>query len=473
MIVALGCLLISNTLFLEQYYINDKQNNILEAYVTINDASNEGTLLSDEFDVQLEKLGDRYNLNILVVNVDSNVIKSVGNDAERTMLQLWNHLFLTSGTEEDYIINEEQYKMKIVVDDKTGTENIEMWGVLDNSNLFLIRTPIESIQDSVSIANQFLGYLGIVVILGSALIIWMITRKITEPISELTNISEKMAHLDFETKYNGNSQNEIGILGDNFNSMSMALEQTISELKTANAKLMKDIQKKDKLDQMRTEFLSNVSHELKTPISLIQGYAEGLIDGIYEDDENKNFYCSVIVDEADKMNTMVKKLLSLNQLEFGSDEITMERFDIVELVNNYIQSANIMIVQNNCRIQIEESNPVFVWGDEFKVEEVFMNYFTNAMNHVSGERIIDVKFQIKENRIRVTVFNTGDSIPEESIAQVWEKFYKVDKARTREYGGSGIGLSIVKAIMESMNQKYGVDNYTNGVAFWFELELVL
>ena len=223
---------------------------------------------------------------------------------------------------------------------------------------------------------------------------------------------------------------------------------------------------------MRKEFLSNVSHELKTLIALIQGYAEGLREGINDDAESRDFYCEVIMDEAAKMNTMVKKLLTLNQLEFGNDLINMERFDIVALIRNYIQSAAILTKQNEIEVRMEKYAPIYVWADEFKVEEVFMNYFSNAANHCSGEKIIDVKLEQFDGGVRINVFNTGEPIPEEAIGHIWEKFYKVDKARTREYGGSGVGLSIVKAIMDSMNQNYGVENYINGVLFWFELETV-
>ena len=129
---------------------------------------------------------------------------------------------------------------------------------------------------------------------------------------ELVKISERVANLDFNAQYTGKVDNEVGILGANINHMSSELEKTISELKTANNELMNDIQKKIELEGMRTEFLSNVSHELKTPIALIQGYAEGLRDGIQDDAEERDFYCGVIVDEAQKMNQMVKKLLNLN-----------------------------------------------------------------------------------------------------------------------------------------------------------------
>ena len=215
-----------------------------------------------------------------------------------------------------------------------------------------------------------------------------------------------------------------------------------------------------------------MSHELKTPIALIQGYAEGLSEGVNDDPESRSYYCEVIMDEAARMNHMVQKLMTLNQLEFGNDVVTMERFDLTAMVRNYLQSAEILAKQNEITVCMEEYEPIYVWGDEYKVEEVFMNYFSNAVNHCGGEKKIIVTLTQEEKKVRAGVFNTGNPIPEEAIPHLWEKFYKVDKARSREYGGSGVGLSIVKAIMESMNQGFGVENYTNGVLFWFELEKV-
>ncbi len=304
----------------------------------------------------------------------------------------------------------------------------------------------------------------------SALVILLVSGKVTEPIMELVRISGKMIQLDFDAKYTGNSKTEIALLGKNINELSETLENTISELKSANNELKRDIERKNKIDEMRIEFLSNVSHELKTPIALIQGYAEGLKEGISEDEESKDFYCEVIMDEAAKMNNMVKKLLTLNQLEFGNDTVTLERFDITALVMTYLQSVELLCTQKGIRVQMREYPPIHVWADEFMVEEVFGNYFSNAMNHAALDKVIDVKLVLKEGKVRVSVFNSGHPIPEDSISHIWEKFYKVDKARTREYGGSGVGLSIVKAIMNAIHQEYGVKNYENGVEFWFELD---
>ena len=304
----------------------------------------------------------------------------------------------------------------------------------------------------------------------SGIVILVMTNRITRPISELTKLSEKMSDLDFDARYQSRAGNEIDVLGDNFNKMSRKLESTISELKSANNKLQKDIEDKIKIDEMRKEFLDNVSHELKTPIALIQGYAEGLNENISDDPESREFYCEVIMDEASKMNKLVKNLLTLNQLESGKDAPVMERFDIVSLIRGVLGSMHIMIEQKEATVIFEETEPVYVWADEFKIEEVVTNYTSNALNHLDGERKVEIKVLQEEDCVKVTVFNTGTPIPEEDIPNLWNKFYKIDKARTREYGGSGIGLSIVKAIIESMNQKYGVCNYDNGVEFWFTLD---
>ena len=160
--------------------------------------------------------------------------------------------------------------------------------------------------------------------------------------------------------------------------MSRKLESTISELKSANNKLQKDIEDKIKIDEMRKEFLDNVSHELKTPIALIQGYAEGLNENISDDPESREFYCEVIMDEASKMNKLVKNLLTLNQLESGRDEMTVERFDIVTLIRGVLQSMDIMIQQKEAKVSFDAEKPVHVWADEFKIEEVVTNYTSTA-----------------------------------------------------------------------------------------------
>ncbi|MBD5444923.1 MAG: two-component sensor histidine kinase [Lachnospiraceae bacterium] len=465
------CWFINNT-FLEDYYIRNKQTVLMNTYDYMNLASNEGKISTEEFDIEFQKICGRNNISFILLDAETHTLKTSEDDREMLSRRLLDDLFDNVNYDNINVLEKgSNYEIRIILDDRTKTEYMEMWGVLDNGHLFLFQNPIESIKESVKLANRFLAYVGIIAaVLGVITGLW-VSGKIAKPIMELTQISERMIHLDFDAKYSGNSRTEIALLGHNINELSYTLEKTISELKTANNELQRDIERKNEIDEMRKEFLSNVSHELKTPIALIQGYAEGLKEGINDDAESRDFYCDVIMDESAKMNLMVKKLLTLNQLEFGNDTVTMERFDIVSLIQNYIHSAEILTRQKDISVRMQDYEPIYVWADEFKTEEVFMNYFSNAINYVLYEKIIDVKLHKMGNKVRISVFNTGKPIPEESLEHLWEKFYKVDKARTREYGGSGIGLSIVKAIMESMGQEYGVINYDNGVEFWYELEM--
>lgn len=460
-----------NIIFLEQYYIRSKTSIILEAYKSIRLAANSDTYNTKEFVEELDDVCGVNNITVFVMDIDSQVWYASRNGGTELEKRLAAYLFGLLNDNSMKVIEEgEDYTLRRV--QEGGDEYLEMYGRLNTGISFIMRTPVESIRESAKVANRFLAYIGMAATLTGGIIIWFISGKITRPILELSRISEKMVHLDFDAKYRGGAHNEIDLLGENINKLSASLERSISELKTANNELQKDIEKKEEMEEMRKEFLSNVSHELKTPIALIQGYAEGLSEGVNDDPESRSFYCEVIMDEAAKMNNMVQKLLTLNQLEFGNDVVTMERFDLTALLNNYIQSAQILTKQQGIQICMEENVPVYVWGDEYKTQEVFNNYFTNAVNHCKGEKKIIISLTREKEKVRVGVFNTGDPIPEEAIPHLWEKFYKVDKARTREYGGSGVGLSIVKAIMESVNQDYGVENYNNGVQFWFELESV-
>ena len=464
------CWFINHT-FLPRYYAENREKAILDTYNLLNDAAANSRFTSEAFQIELEKISGRFNIMGVIQDAGGIIIGTFGNDMEMLQGLLWDRLYVP--VQDPQILSQsDYYTIQRVTDSKTRTEYMEMVGWLCGGQVVYMRTPLENIRESAAIANRFLLYVGIAGVLVSSIVIWFVSRKITEPILELAHISERMTRLDFEAKYTGKGKNEISILGDNINALSETLYETIKELKTANNELQKDIEKKNQTDEMRKEFLSNVSHELKTPIALIQGYAEGLKEGINDDAESRAFYCDVIMDEAAKMNQMVKKLMTLNQLEFGYDVVSMERFDIVLLIRNYIHSAGILTKQNDISVRMAYEASLYVWGDEFKTEEVFANYFSNAVNHCEGEKIIEVRLVQTGNKVRIEVFNTGERIPEESMPHLWEKFYKVDKARTRAYGGSGVGLSIVKAIMESMNQGYGVRNDLDGVTFWFELETV-
>ena len=464
-VIAFVLIALSNSFLLERYYVAKKTDAIQDVYEKLNQYD---SLTSDKVQ-SLKSICIEKNISWVILDTNhSEILDYDSRNANRLYASLFGYITGVAPAKSSTLEETDNYTLEVNRD--MDMDYLDMWGMLDNNNVFLIRLPMAGISDSIQISNMFYLYTGMIVVAISILAIWFLSQRLTKPLEELTDISIRMSNLDFNAKYESGGEDEIGVLGQNFNKMSKELKQTISELKTANNELQKDIEKKERIDDMRKEFLSNVSHELKTPIALIQGYAEGLKECINDEAESRDFYCEVIIDEAAKMNNMVKKLLTLNQLEFGNDQISMECFDLTELVRGVVNSAQLLADQKDAQILFVQDTSVYVWGDEFKIEEVVTNYVSNAINHIDGERKIEIKMQRREGHIRLSVFNTGKPIPEEDIDKIWIKFYKVDKARTREYGGSGIGLSIVKAIMESMNQKFGVKNYENGVEFWFELE---
>ena len=533
-------LLLFNITFSEKFYMKDKQEAMLNAYESIDDACDQyssGSLADTDLKNNLEQVSTSKGMSVIIVNSDWTTfyVSTQGDEMmlERLKKSIFNNdIFqgisdksssaqqgqpdasndgngevpdkqpddMDGGDEADknngkknppekiidmsgngasetreILYQSDRYTVQKVYDNRLLDDYIELWGTLNNGNFILIRTPIQGIKDNVHISNTFITYIGIGTLIIGIVAAFVLSSYISRPIKQLSNIAERMSELDFDVKYDGKDKGEIGLLGNSMNNMSKKLEENISQLKAANLELQRDIDKKEKLEQMRTDFLSNVSHELKTPIALIQGYAEGLKEGITDDPESMDFYCSVIVDEAAKMNDMVKRLLTLNQIEFGEDELVMERFDINELVKSVASANELRASQKELKITCDIKDiPLYVWADEYKVEEVITNYISNAINHCCNENIIKVAVgQIDKENVRVSVFNTGKNIPEEDIDHIWEKFYKVDKARTREYGGNGIGLSIVKAIVESMGKKCGVNNLPDGVEFWFDLDCKL
>ncbi len=497
-VLAAGAILVCwllNSIFLEKYYVYQKKADMVESFRVISDASGDSQLESDEFEIVFDNICANGNISCLVLTTEGQVVRSSSADDSQMMQEMVQTILTLN--QQEVLQTEDDYQLLSTTDKRLNSEYLVLIGSLENGELVIMRTALESIRESADLSNQLLLIVGLITIAVSMVIGALMARRITKPIVQLTDISKKMVDLNFEAKYvpgawkrdpnlrfgylrrqrhmlsvNGDdsiSGNEIDQLGDHMNRLSETLEQTISELKSANISLQQDIEKKTQIDEMRKEFLSNVSHELKTPLALIQGYAEGLQECINDDAESRDFYCDVIIDEAGKMNRMVKKLLTLNQLEFGNDQVSMERFDITELVTGIANASRILMEKQEMTLEMDLPPAVYVWGDEFKLEEVVTNYLSNAINHCEGEKRIRIFYTQTEDLLRVSVFNTGKPIPEEDINQIWDKFYKVDKARTREYGGSGIGLSIVKAIMDAHGQQCGVINREDGVEFWMEL----
>lgn len=473
-----------NIFFLEKYYENYKIGRLGDTFDAVDQIYREEGV--DDLNLKLEQLTSKQGVTMYVFRTYKytlgtfiEVLHPAGmSETQRKLLEreIYYYNLVKKGKVQGSkrIHEKENYSIFKHFDSRLETNYIELYGNLDDDKTVFIRSNYNNIRESVEIANRFFVYVGVVALLLGSLIMYLIGVNFTKPIEKLSEMTKEISKLNFDSKYHEDREDEIGELGKSINTLSEKLEAMISDLKSANNALKSDIRQKEKEDELRKEFLSNITHEFKTPIALIQGYAEGLKDNVNEAPEDKDFYCDVIIDEAAKMNLMVKNLLSLNQLELGMNKPEFERFDLSALIKSVVSSMDMLLRNQGIYCSFEYVEPIFVWADEFLVEEVLTNYISNAMNHAikneEGKKLISVKYELFHDRVRVSVINTGKPIPEEDVARIWDKFYKVDKARTREYGGSGIGLSIVKAIMVSLNRDYGVKNWDNGVEFWFELD---
>ena len=236
------------------------------------------------------------------------------------------------------------------------------------------------------------------------------------------------------------------------------------------------MKKKSKIDEMRKSFISDVSHELKTPIALIQGYSEGLLENVNSDPESRKFYAEVILDETNKMDKMVKQLLELTKLEYEKREFNNSGFNVVELEKEIVRSSQVMLEEKDVKVEFETDEKIEVFADDMYISQIITNYLTNAIKHVKdvdGDKFIKITNTVLQDKgkVRVKVFNTGNNISEENLTRVWNRFFKADEARNRDDGGSGIGLSIVRAIMNNYGNDFGVENKDNGVEFYFEVDL--
>lgn len=482
--IAIVCVAwIISRFMIEDFYLINAKKTLVDTFYSCNDFVKS---IENDDSLEVNGVGDFYgnvknsgNSLIVIINKENMQIYSSAYINRKMSLSIQsiienNDFGMISRTPERYIIKLSSISDNLFdyngdgIDDTSLGSTLDLYGVLDNGNIVILRRNFETLNTSMQFAAKFFTIATFALILLETFALLILTHRFTAPIIEMSQIADRMTKLDFDAKVQVKTDDEIGRLGKSMNKLSTTLEENISKLKSANLQLQNDLEEKDKLESMRSEFLSHVSHELKTPIALIQGYAEGLSDGVTDDPESMKYYIDVIKDEAEKMNTLVMKLLDLNELEYGKT-LSIERFNITDLVNDVVAANKLPMQQKNIKFRFDEPEMISVWADEFMIEEVFTNYLSNAIHYAKEGGTIRVWYEKQVESVRVNVFNEGDRIAEKDINKVFIKFYKADEARTRSYGGSGIGLSIVEAIMRSHQQDYGVYNVDNGVVFYFEL----
>lgn len=458
LVCVLAAVFLLNTFVLKNYYIRRKKQQVVHAFTTINTVCDS----TEQLEKTLTDLQDSGSVATLLWNDRGILYSTLNSDRFR----IWGNLRYSPGTYTLAVTGEDT-----IMNDPSDDPAILLVGALNNGWRIYLRTPIAAIEDSIAITNRFLLLAGGVALVLGLGALWLVSRRFTAPLRQLSGLADRVAALDFDGRYTGRQKDEIGALGASINAMSAALEGAITELKNANARLQADIRQREALDSSRKAFIANVSHELKTPLALIGTYAEGLREDVDGGGENRQYYCAVIEDEAHRVTQMLRRMTMLMQLEGGGSELEICRFDAAELLRNLLERQSVRLAEKGAAGAQTGPEAAFVYADPFLIENVLENYLSNALNHVeAGGRVQVSVSPAADGRVRLAVFNTGAPIPTEELPRIWESFYKVDRARTRAYGGSGIGLSVVAAIMKAHGMPYGVENRENGVEFYIELE---
>jgi|LSQX01.1.fsa_nt_gb two-component system sensor histidine kinase VanS len=453
-----------NNNYLESYYLHQKMD-LLDSTAKLIDEQYSGA--PEDILLALEGAESTVSVNVLIL--DSRLQVKYLSLPRRNPALRSDPSLDTIIERYDELVRYGSFNL-ITRDLRLNADFLNLVYLLNNRDILILSTPLAAIQANAAVANRFFLYTGLATLVLGSLAAFLFARRFTRPILEMNRIAQNMSKLDFSQKVEVKSQDELGELGQSLNSLSEQLSRSIAELQAANALLQEEVERERKIDEMRKEFISSVSHELKTPLSLVQGYAEGLRLNVAEDEASKNFYCEVIMDEAVKMDKLVRELLELSQMEAGGFKLEKEVFNLAELLELVLAKYEPRLAEMGIKPQLEYAPFIEVYADMTRTEQVLVNYLNNALNHIDENKQLRIGVVSTGDKYRLTVFNSGAHIPKEALPKLFTSFYKVDKARTRSYGGTGLGLAVVRAIQELDRNRYGVENQPGGVQFWFELD---
>jgi len=431
----------------------------------------------------LQKFENDNNAQVIITSLNGEIIKYHSNnfngDKESfdTLTAFGTELINNKDLINEVITNS-QTRYAIFDNKSSGLKKIgvvsPMSLTIKNDSLIFCISSIQPIKEASEVIGEFYTYLFWGLISVSIILASIYSNLISKPLVTLTNAANKMSNMDFSVVCATNREDEIGSLAKSLNFLSKNLHSALLDLQKKNKKLEDDIEKERQLDNMRKEFIDNVSHELKTPIGIIEGYAEGVKDGIVSG-EDANMYLETIIDEAKKMSVLVTNLLELSKLESGAIKQNPEAFNINRLITKVLKKHKPDFEENNFNVNFNSSTPYsYVYADPFQMEQVFTNLITNAIKYTPPNNDININIEENLDKFKISVQNMGVTIPEDQVPKLFDKFYRLDKSRERtQKNSTGIGLSIVKNILYLHNSKFNLHNITNGVEFYFYLEKIV
>ncbi|ACT01745.1 sensor histidine kinase [Paenibacillus sp. JDR-2] len=343
-------------------------------------------------------------------------------------------------------------------------------GTDEDEHYMFVMASLQPVGEAVDILKKYVIYLAPVILALVLALSLIYSRIVSRPLLTLNRSAARLAKLDFTDHPEIRSKDEFGELSRNMNALSRNLDSALSELKLANEQLQEDMREKQKSEQLRKELVANISHELKTPLGIVKGFAEGLQDGVADDKRER--YLALIVNETDRMNALIMDMLELSKFEVKAVKLNIERFSLTNLVREVASSFTQQLESKQLRLRVRQDGEreLFVYADRRRIEQVLLNLLSNAIRHAIEDSAIVIEMERAEgDAIKTIVENTGPSIAEEDLNRIWDQFYRAERSRDRKSGGTGLGLAIVKHILELHGSLYGAANIESGVAFSFTL----
>lgn len=469
-----------NSLFLEPYYISKNKDMLIETSKMIQEKYSSD---KDDIDSFIDTKASSYGINIFIMDSNSNIIYSSSVLRPSQIRRLIPNSIINGHSQNKNGNGNGLHKKNVDYIPKNSDNEDEtklMYTLnLDDGNSLILIKYVKSIQDSVEIANEFYIIAGTFIFLAGSIFVLFFSRKITKPIIEMSNTAENISNLNFNAVLDIKSKDEIGTLAQSINKISYKLNKSLNDLKN-------DLER-------RKVLVRNMSHELKTPIGIIKGYSEGMKYGLANSKEKMDKYCSILVDECDRMDKLVKELLDYSMMDDGLVSLNKSNFDIYEFLSETSDRFKLIFEQENINFTLNCDEHCVINADREMLEKAVSNFLTNAIKYCAGEKVISITNEIINNninnttnnnnnnninadrnnntntKIKISVFNSGPNIPENEMDKIWDVCYKVDKARSRELGGHGIGLSLVKLIAQLHNGTCSAHNTEKGVAFSLEI----
>lgn len=471
--IFISCTTVVQSLFFGKFYINKKKSDLQETMIKFKssyDKTNDSDKIK-EIMTNIEQSGnvklailDKYGKLKFVVRSDNEKLDESRIHAINAAIKNSNidpvalNQTIKNGKPLIFISGNPKSPVKDIVSVDLDKKKGEI--------LFAISS-LQPVNEASSVIKEFYIYFLIIAVFLILILSLFYSHTITKPLLILNKSALKMAELDFSQKSNIKREDEIGNLSNTLNFLSENLCKSLNSLREANAKLEKDIEKERQLEKMRKEFVAAASHELKTPISLIEGYAEAIKDGIFTDSKERDYYLDVIIDESKIMGNLVYDMLHLSQLESGKLALDKENFYLDNMVNDILNKFATLINKKNIKLNTELDKDTEINADWDKIEQVINNFLTNAIRYTSEKGIINVQLKNYNSHFIFSIENSSTPIPEEQLSKIWDRFYKVDKSGNRKLGGTGLGLAIVKNILILHKLNFGVKNTDLGVEFYF------